>query len=303
MKAKRRHDLKHDPLADTLGRLWEMIVRHRVRVLLGAVLLAVVTGLVTGILASAAMARGEANARFARIEEETRLLFYQRRQDPEAASKTAKTAIEACRGIAREMPSTAAAARALVRAGQLLNGEGQREAAIRTFQEAIDRSREWPGLLRLAREGLAASLERAGKYVEAASIYEQLARSETRAVVAQRHWDMGRCLELAGRRSQAVAAYRRAVEADRLSRWAELAMARTRALAEEREPTAETLTSEPSRAKEEAGKSEKGPPSGTEGPRKTAETDQEKSSGETRKELPQPEQREPEPDSKASAKE
>ena len=249
MKSKRRHDLKHDQLADSLGLLWEQIVRHRVRVILAVAVVALVAGTVTALIASSAMERTDANDRLARAENESFGLERLRRQDPKKAAEKAKQAIAACRSIAREMPSTTAATRALVKAGQLLYAEGEYDEAVGVFREALGRCAELPGLERIARSGLAVALEQVGRYPEALAEYLKLAESSSRAMKAQALWDVGRCHELLKRYPEARQAYSQAAKLDPNSQWAQLAMDRARALSHAADKPVKTLTSGSSDAK------------------------------------------------------
>jgi len=252
LKAKRRHDLKHDQLADAIGRLWENIVRHRLRVGLGVLAMALVAGIVTALVTASAMSRTEADNRLARLQSEAPFIEMLREQKPEEASQKAQAAIKACLDLAQEKPSTPAAAQALALAGRLLFSEGRYEEAAHACREAATRAAGFAALQRIASRNLAVTLEQAGKHAEAVALYRRLADTPSRLLAAQAWWDQGRCQEALHHRQEALQAYARAAEIARESHWAELALERARILTEAAQappPPIEGLTSGATNAK------------------------------------------------------
>jgi tetratricopeptide (TPR) repeat protein len=243
LKAERRHDLRHDELADALGLFWERVVHYRVQVTLGVVGVAVLAGLVALFVSTALGARAAANDRLAAAQKDTMWIDMLRQQDPEGASQRARKAVEELRALAQEAPQQSVAARAMLRAGQILYSEKKVEEAIEAFRQAMDKASGYPELQQFARQGLAVALEQAGRYAEAIQQYRVLGDSENPLVKAQSLWDIGRCCELMNDRQQALQSYARTVEAAGNSRWAELAADRARVLTVEKEEAEKGLTS------------------------------------------------------------
>ena len=249
MKSKRRHDLKHDQLADALGRFWEQVVEHRLRVIGVVAALAVLAGAIATMVATSLAARGAANDLLAAAQKDTLWIENLRQEKPEEASKKVAEAVTALRRVAQVAPQTNAAARAMLRVGQLLFSDGKAEEAISAYRECKAEAAAWPGLQQLAQQGMAVALEQAGRHAEALAAYRAMAETPSRLVKAQAFWDMGRCEEALGRRAEALAAYRGAAEAARGSRWGELAVERARVLTQEAAGPPEGLTPKPADAK------------------------------------------------------
>ena len=249
MKRQRRHDLHHDQLGDTLGGVWRQILAHRARVLLVIVALALFAGLITWYYTTALAEEREANWRLSKVEEATerieRLRLSRAAQTGKAISEIAGNAIKICRSVARDFPSSPVAARAMLRAGQLLFDESKVDEAVDAFRKTIPMAADRPMLQRMARSHLGVALEQAGKPFQAMRQYQQLAKSPYPLARARAYWDIGRCHEDLTEINKARQSYALARESAPNSIWAEQAAYRMRAITEVR----------PSPAKPDAAKS------------------------------------------------
>ena len=254
MKSSRRHDLKHDQVADSLGTIWEWILLHRVKVILVFVGLSVAVGVIAFLYAAAAMERDAANERLAQVEMTAWDIMAAREKDEEKAMLLSGKAISEYRDIAREFPAGVAAARALFRAGKLLHDERRCEDAAKAFRQAIAKAPDHPGLQRMATENLAVTLEEAGQYSQALAEYRRLAEGTGPRLRAKVYWDMGRCHEEMKDVAKAQDAYATAVRTSPDSMWAKQALSRSRALSEPKpKPKAKkALTTKPTDAKKSA---------------------------------------------------
>ncbi len=89
---------------------------------------------------------------------------------------------------------------------------GDYEASAARFRDAIRTGKDEGVLKYLLRNGLASSLEAKGDFQGAAASYRDAAESAGPLLKAQARFDEGRALELAGKKADAAALYRKIVE-------------------------------------------------------------------------------------------
>jgi len=125
--------------------------------------------------------------------------------------------------IDADYPRTAAAPRALLKAGQLLSGAEKEKQAIAYFRRAIEAGGKYPGLALLAQRGLAETLEASGDVTAAIAEYDKLITDTPQAEQARINWDIGRCLETLNKEEEAKIRYQKAIEYGAGNTWAKLA--------------------------------------------------------------------------------
>jgi TolA-binding protein len=187
-----KRQIKEDPLVTAAFRAREFWDAHGQKVLVGvgALVLVVVLGYL--IL----RARDQAERRAAGD------LF---RADLSVQQGDYPTAVQLLSQIVDSAPGTRAARHAMVLLGDSYAAQRKSRDAVSWYRKALDRAGKDPVLALAARRGLAASLEDSGQFAEAATAYEQVARtapSDTEkggAMIAQ-----ARCLLAAGQRAKAV---------------------------------------------------------------------------------------------------
>lgn len=114
--------------------------------------------------------------------------------------------------LAEKHSGTRAALYAQYYLGCIAFRRGDYEASVARFRDAIKIGKD-EGVLRfMLRNGLASSLEAKGDFQGAAASYRDAAESAGPGLKAQARLDEGRALELAGKKQEAAAVYRRIVE-------------------------------------------------------------------------------------------
>ena len=132
-------------------------------------------------------------------------------------------------GLAKSYPDTDVAPQALLQAAELLRATGQPEKAARYYERLLEMPEKQKGMNRWARRGLAASLEAAGDAEKAIVQYkalEALAAASAPQEAAEADCGIGRCYEILKDPENAKSFYRKAIESDGESNWADLARSR-----------------------------------------------------------------------------
>lgn len=150
------------------------------------------------------------------------LFIYQ----PEQTDVLRRTAIEQCRLILEEGPETGATPWLLLKIANLHASGEEWSAAIETYNRLIGQYGDSLAA-DMAREGLGVALEEAGRYDEAAKVYETLAEGGTQRYLLH----AGRSRELAGQVPAAEADYRRMLDGDVAGELQSVAKARLAELA------------------------------------------------------------------------
>lgn len=222
MKASERHKLKHDAYADTVVHAVTWARRHLTPILVTVAAVTFVAACLVWFFIGRQRAQAAAYGLLADIEEAaSKATFAKPEQQPEAVKKVAGR----CDLLAAEHPNSPSAPLALLRAGQLYNRIGRADEAIPYFRRALELGKRRPGLVRLARRGLAAALEESGRLRAAIEQYRLLGQDGTAAGNVQVQWDLGRCYEQLGEPDQAKRCYETVVQRGGTGKWAELARA------------------------------------------------------------------------------
>jgi TolA-binding protein len=111
--------------------------------------------------------------------------------------------------LAEKHSGTRAALFAQYYLGCIAFRRGDYEAGAARFRDAIKTGKDEGALRFLLRNGLASSLEAKGDYLGAAASYREAAESAGPGLKAQARLDEGRALELAGKKAEAAAVYRK----------------------------------------------------------------------------------------------
>jgi len=225
VKPSDKQALKHDAYADTVFSAVAWAKKHQAPLIIAAVALVVV---IVGVMLLLNTRRQSQEYSLQLLSEAQKQAGALARLKPDATAEEKAAAVkEPLRQLdtlAREYGDTDAGRRGLILAGQLCAIVGQPAQAAGYFERAVAAAAGDPGLAQLARRGLAAALEDAGKTREALKQYQTLASAAT-AAVEQAHawWDVGRCHETLSDKDAALQSYRKAVEKASGSKWGELA--------------------------------------------------------------------------------
>ena len=220
MKASRRHKLKEDKFAAAVRATAAKAKEHQNTVIIVAVL-ALGIGLAIAWLAVSHQS-AERTANMLLVEAN-----YAARIPPDVKDdkkqKLINAAVATYEQIHAVCPRTAAAPRALLKAGQLLSGADKKKQAIAYFNRAIESGSKYPGLVLLAQRGLAETLEASGDVAAAIAEYDKLIADNPQAEQARVNWDIGRCLETLNKEEEAKIRYQKAIEYGAGNIWAKLA--------------------------------------------------------------------------------
>ena len=227
MKAYERHRLKEDKYVATVVWLAAKCRKYQKPLAGVVVVLLAATAIVVWTVASR---RSEEKAAAAALSEVGAPADKTRREKDEEKEEAVKAAVSKYKQIASDYPATDAAPMALLQAAQLLAGAGKHKEAVGCFERALDLGKDLPGLVALAKRGLAARLEESGRVEAAISHYRDLEEKFGPAERARASWDIGRCYETLGSRPKAESYYRQCITHGAGSAWAELARSRLAAL-------------------------------------------------------------------------
>jgi hypothetical protein len=133
--------------------------------------------------------------------------------NPETAKQVRLDHIERFRKVAEEHPGSLAAVQAWLEAGNLQQETGDTEAALASWQKAVDDSDPGSPVRALAQSRLGYGLESAGRWADAAGSHEAAGAVESYPLRFYALADAARCWAEAGERSRAVALFAR-VEAE-----------------------------------------------------------------------------------------
>jgi len=228
MKARERHRLKEDKFAQTMIAAAAWVRDHRRPLLLACVGVAAVVAAVTWRIASRRNAELAAAEILAEVRTKARGVAW---QDAAEKERGVRDVVSLCDMVAQNYPQTSAATLALFEAARTLAEAGQHKDAALYFRKTIERAGKLPGLARLARFGLAQSLEASGDVRAAIEEYSRLQSDPDSPGAAEAAWDLGRCYETLGDLAEAREQYGRAVERGRGTAWADLAAFRLQSLA------------------------------------------------------------------------
>ncbi|HEY7728847.1 MAG TPA: tetratricopeptide repeat protein [Candidatus Eisenbacteria bacterium] len=187
-----KRQIKEDPLVTAAFRAREFWDAHGQKILIGigALVLLLVLGYM--ILRARTQAEQRASGDLFRAELSVRQGDF-------------PTAVQMLTELVENAPDTRAARHAMVLLGDALAGQQKPADAVTWYRKALDRAGRDRVLRDSARRGLAAALEDAGRFTEAAAAYAQIAEDGAtdnergRAMSAQ-----ARCLLAAGQRGKAT---------------------------------------------------------------------------------------------------
>ena len=260
MKAKQRHELKHDKYVDGMIAVGARLRRHPRALVAGGIGVALAVGVTIWLMVSARTAEAESWEQaevgdrsmraVAAYEAQTEMLQQRGRwlrdaripklldQMKAKRAEELETAAAAYEKTCGLYPRSKAAKFARYRLGGVLRRQKRFEEAAAVFEEILEQCDGPPELLAWTRRSLAVMLEELGKFADAAGHHEILAESESDLLAAAASWDAGRCWEAAGEAHLAAAktAYDRTLELASSSSWGELARFRLDQLARPRQP-------------------------------------------------------------------
>jgi len=237
VKAKTRHNLKHDKLADSILWIGAKANEYRKPIILAVIAAAIATGIAIWVMAAREQARTVARARLAEARLQVQHTFSETGTKRDEAAQKALALLDA---VAAEHPDTPAAPLALLDAAQLLVTLEKPKDAIPYFEKVLAAAAEedTDRLTPLAKRGIAEAQEITGNIKTAMKYYRDLQQKYGTSQRIQASWDLGRCYEISNQPAEAENLYRQCRDLGKGTIWAALAYSRIQRLADKRKPTA-----------------------------------------------------------------
>ena len=224
MKAKERHELKHDRFVEAMLAAGRYIEAHSRQVVAGVLAAAVLVGAILWGVSSRRAAHEERRARLhAAVSAVGNAL---READQEAKEEALGKGLTRLRNLHDEYPGTPEALQALRFTADVYYIEEKHNRAIEAYREIVNAPQASPRFKALAKMSLATALEQTGQWLAASEIYRERTQAEAVPEEVARAWlDYARCMDRLDRREEAAAARRKAIETAPDSFWARMAAA------------------------------------------------------------------------------
>ncbi len=227
MRPERRHELKHDRIAEGLIGFAKRAGERRRELILIAIA-------VVAVIAMALSFYSRSNAQ--RRERWIALTAASDRLQLAMQSKTVATSgslddvIADLRDLHALYPDTRAGQMALLLAADAMLEQNQIEDAVKQYEVLLGAALPSPELRRRVLHSLAYASEQGGDYAAAAQQYAVAAQNQTGLPLAEDRWNEGRCLEQAGSKEEARRAYEAVASASKDTLYARLSRSRLDAL-------------------------------------------------------------------------
>lgn len=227
MKASKRHELQHDKFAQSLLRLGAGIVKYHKPIITSALAVALALVALLWFLSARESAEVAARTQLAAARTQVRHALSETGEKQEQAVADALAMLEA---VAADHAASPAAPLAMLEAAHLLIAREKPKQAVPYFEKVLAASADTPGLVEVARRGLAQALEAGGDPAAALEHYRVLRETGAKSQRVQAAWDTGRCCETLNKPADARMAYQECKDLGGNTPWAVLADSRLQAL-------------------------------------------------------------------------